>query len=115
MRNCASGVIPRRTSHAWRNNASSQLYRRRKKTLHAAERDETWRFLFARDVQDVDPDALVYLDKSDFHTGMSRTHARSPQGTRAVGPVPRNRGRNLTLLCAMTRQGPCAELWSRVA
>ena len=27
-----------------------------------------------------------------------------------MGTVPRNRGRNLTLLCAITRQGPCAAL-----
>lgn len=58
----------------------------------------------------MDEDDLVYLDESGFHTSMTRTHARSPRGDRAYGQVPRNRGRNLTLLCAMTRTGPCADV-----
>lgn len=41
---------------------------------------------------------------------MTRTHARAPKGLRAYGQIPRNRGRTLTLLCAMTQHGPCAEL-----
>lgn len=39
---------------------------------------------------------------------MTRTYARSPRGERAYWTVPRNRGTNLTLLCAVTLQGPCA-------
>ncbi|WP_322474793.1 IS630 family transposase [Deinococcus sp. AB2017081] len=58
----------------------------------------------------MDEDDLVYLDESGFHTSMTRTHARSPRGERAYGHVPRNRGRHLTLLCAMTRAGPCADV-----
>lgn len=60
-------------------------------------------------MQHVHPNALLYLDESGFHTSMTRTHARSPRGTRAIGTVPRNRGKNLTLLCALTVAGPCAE------
>lgn len=41
---------------------------------------------------------------------MTRTHARCPRGQRAVDAVPRNRGKNLTLLCALSLSGPQAEL-----
>ena len=41
---------------------------------------------------------------------MTRTHARCPRGHRAVDTVPRNRGKNLTLLCALTLAGPTAPL-----
>lgn len=76
--------------------------------MQAAERDHAWRTLFAQDLLEVDPHDLIYLDESGFHTSMTRTHARSPRGARAYGTVPRNRGTNLTLLCAVTLQGPCA-------
>ncbi|MHA0043294.1 IS630 family transposase [Deinococcus sp. PEB2-63] len=76
--------------------------------MQAAERDHAWRTLFAQDLLEVDPHDLIYLDESGFHTSMTRTYARSPRGARAYGTVPRNRGTNLTLLCAVTLQGPCA-------
>jgi len=53
---------------------------------------------------------LLYLDESGFQTNMTRTHARCPRGQRAIDVVPRNRGRNLTLLCALTLAGPTAPL-----
>lgn len=57
---------------------------------------------------EVNPDDLVYLDESGFHTSMTRGYARSRRGERAYGTVPRNRGTNLTLLCGVTLRGPCA-------
>lgn len=36
---------------------------------------------------------------------MSRLHARAPKGERAYGQVPRNRGRNTTLIAAITLEG----------
>ena len=56
------------------------------------------------------PNDLLYLDESGFQTNMTRTHARCPQGQRAIDVVPRNRGKNLTLLCALTLAGPTAPL-----
>ena len=40
---------------------------------------------------------------------MTRLRARAPKGERAYGRVPRNRGRNTTLLASMTAEGmgPC--------
>jgi transposase len=56
------------------------------------------------------PADLLYLDESGFQTNMTRTHARCPRGQRAIDSVPRNRGKNLTLLCALTLAGPTASL-----
>ena len=56
------------------------------------------------------PSELLYLDESGFQTNMTRTHARCPRGQRATDSVPRNRGKNLTLLCALTLAGPTAPL-----
>jgi len=41
---------------------------------------------------------------------MTRPYARAPRGERAYGKVPRNRGKNTTLLASMSVEGmgPCA-------
>ncbi len=52
---------------------------------------------------------LVFVDECGTHTSMTRLRARAPRGERAYGRVPRNRGRNTTLLASMTAEGmgPC--------
>jgi hypothetical protein len=40
-----------------------------------------------------------------FTTTMPRLWARAPKGERAYGKVPRNRGKNTTLIAAMTLEG----------
>jgi transposase len=44
-----------------------------------------------------------------MHTSMTRLRARAPRGERAYAPVPRNRGKNTTLLASMGvgGMGPC--------
>ena len=42
------------------------------------------------------------MDESGFHTSMTRLRARAPKGERAYGKVPRNRGKNTTLIAAIT-------------
>ena len=42
------------------------------------------------------------MDESGFHTSMTRLRARAPKGKRAYGKVPRNRGKNTTLIAAIT-------------
>jgi transposase len=44
----------------------------------------------------------VFVDESGFHTSMRRLRARAPKGKRAYGKVPRNRGKNQTLIAAIT-------------
>ena len=40
---------------------------------------------------------------------MTRLRARAPKGERAYGKVPRNRGKNTTLIAAMTLEGSMGE------
>jgi DDE superfamily endonuclease len=47
----------------------------------------------------------VFIDESGFHTSMTRLRARAPKGERAYGKVPRNRGKNQTLIASITLQG----------
>ena len=49
------------------------------------------------------------MDESGFHTSMTRLYARAPRGKRAYGRVPRNRGKNTTLIAAITLQGAMGE------
>lgn len=52
---------------------------------------------------------LVFVDESGFNTSMTRLRARAPRGKRAYGKVPRNRGKNTTLIAAITLEGAMGE------
>ena len=45
------------------------------------------------------------MDESGFNTSMTRLRARAPRGKRAYAKVPRNRGKNTTLIAAITLEG----------
>jgi hypothetical protein len=76
-----------------------------KKSQIAQERDEEarglWRWLASR----FDARRLVFVDESGFNISMTRLRARAPRGKRAYGKVPRNRGKNTTLIAAITLEG----------
>ena len=80
-----------------------------KKSPIASERDEQarglWRWLASR----FDARRLVFVDESGFNTSMTRLRARALRGKRAYGRVPRNRGKNTTLIAAITLQGGMGE------
>ncbi|MDP9485696.1 MAG: IS630 family transposase [Actinomycetota bacterium] len=73
-----------------------------KKSPVAQERDEEarglWRWLASR----FDARRLVFVDETGFNTSMARLRARAPRGERAYGKVPRNRGKNQTLIASIT-------------
>jgi transposase len=83
-----------------------------KKSQIASERDEEarglWRWLASR----FDARRLVFVDESGFNTSMTRLRARAPKGKRAYGKVPRNRGKNTTLIAAITLEGGMGESMS---
>jgi hypothetical protein len=64
-----------------------------------------WRWLASR----FDARRLVFVDESGFNTSMTRLRARAPRGKRAYGKVPRNRGKNTTLIAAITLEGAMGE------
>ncbi len=45
------------------------------------------------------------MDESGMHTSMDRLRSRAPRGERAYGKVPRNRGKNTTLIASMSLFG----------
>jgi transposase len=64
-----------------------------------------WRWL----ARHFDAKRLVFIDESGFHTSMARLRARAPRGKRAYGKVPRNRGKNQTLIASITLEGGMGE------
>ena len=70
------------------------------------ERDEwlraAWRVMVA---EKVDPQRLVFVDEMGANTSLSVRHAWSHTGKRAYCCVPRNRGKNTTLLASMSMEG----------
>jgi transposase len=80
-----------------------------KKSPVASERDEEarglWRWLAVR----FDAGRLVFVDESGFQTSMTRLRARAPRGERAYARVPRNRGKNQTLIASMSLEGGMGE------
>jgi transposase len=76
-----------------------------KKSPIASERDEEARGLWRWLASHFEARRLVFVDESGFHTSMTRLRARAPKGKRAYGKVPRNRGKNTTLIAAITLEG----------
>jgi transposase len=76
-----------------------------KKSKIASERDEgaraLWRWLSSR----FDVRRLVFVDESGTDISMDRLRSRAPRGARAFGRVPKNRGKNLTLIASMSLYG----------
>jgi transposase len=76
-----------------------------KKSPLAQERDEQkrglWRWLASR----FDARRLIFVDESGFSISMDRLRSRAPRGERVYGRVPRNRGKNQTLIASMSLRG----------
>ena len=47
----------------------------------------------------------MFVDESGTHISMDRLRSRAPRGLRAYGKVPKNRGKNLTLIASMSLYG----------
>ncbi len=53
----------------------------------------------------VDPESLIFVDEMGVHTSLAPIYGYSPRGERVHLSVPRNRGKNTTLLSSMTLSG----------
>lgn len=53
----------------------------------------------------IEPEQLVFVDEMGSNTSLSPIYAYSPVGQRARCSVPRNRGKNTTLLSSMSARG----------
>jgi transposase len=76
-----------------------------KKTLAATEGDERARSAFRERLRGVDPERLIFVDESSTNVALTPRYARAPKGERAHGKVPRNWGKNVTLISSITSEG----------
>ena len=53
----------------------------------------------------VEPDRLLFVDECGTHTSLAPLYGYAPRGQRLYLPVPRNRGKNTTLLSSMSLEG----------
>lgn len=53
----------------------------------------------------LDAGRLVFVDEMGTHTSLASLYAYSPRGKRAFFKVPRNRGKNTTLLSSISHEG----------
>lgn len=53
----------------------------------------------------VDPESLVFVDEMGVHTSLAPIYGYAPRGECLRLSVPRNRGKNTTLLSSMTTDG----------
>lgn len=53
----------------------------------------------------VKPESLLFVDECGVHTSLAPIYGYAPKGERLYLPVPRNRGKNTTLLSSMTVEG----------
>lgn len=85
---------------------------RKKKTLHASEKDtprvQQARLDYWEKVREINPEDLVFVDESGLNLAMTRLYARSPQGERAIGDRPQQRGQTVSIVDALTLYGPIA-------
>ena len=85
---------------------SSDRFHAQKGGRSATERDEflraAWRVMVAAEV---DPERLVFVDAMGVHTSLAPLYDYSRKGERVRLHVPRNRGRDTTLLASITLSG----------
>jgi transposase len=76
-----------------------------KKTLAASERDEEARAAWRAAAAQLDPEQLVFVDESGTNISLTRVYGWAPHHQRATGSVPRNHGKNTTLVAALAPDG----------
>src|SRR5262245_18092072 len=86
---------------------------RKKKVLHAQERDSPEgrrkRKDILEEVAEIDPERLVFVDETGADTSMTRTHGRAPVGERVEGADP-GHWDSVTLICGLRLSGVTAPM-----
>jgi transposase len=78
---------------------------RAKKTLGASERNEEERAAWREEVNELPASQLVFVDECGSNIALTPIYARAPKGARAKGSIPRNRGKNTTLITSLSLEG----------
>jgi len=82
----------------------------KKKSLGATERNEEERAAWRENAGKLPTEDMVFLDECGSNIALTPLYARAPKGARARGSVPRNRGKNTTLIAALSLEGMGAAL-----
>lgn len=82
----------------------------KKKTLGASERDEAARRAYREQLKQLDAQQVVVVDEGGSNRALTPLSARAPKGQRADGSVPRNRGKTMTRIAALSVQGMTASM-----
>ena len=81
-----------------------------KKTLGASERNEQERAAWRAEVSGLPADQFVFVDECGSNIALTPRYGRAPKGERASGSVPRNRGKNTTLIASLSLAGMGASM-----
>ena len=77
-----------------------------KKTLHPNEKEtervQQLRVDFWQKVRDIPVEDLVFLDEAGINLALIRLYARAPRGQRAQGSRPHQRGKNVSMIGAIS-------------
>jgi transposase len=76
-----------------------------KKKLTASERDEAERAAWRQEHGALKPTDLVFVDESGSNLALAPRYGWAPKGQRAWGQAPTNRGKNTTVVAAMSSEG----------
>ena len=85
-------------------------YTRKKKTLHATERDQDEdvrkaRAAYLKRQPTMKASRLIFIDETGAKLNMTRTYARAPKGTRAEGTKPADPGKGMSAIGALRMKG----------
>jgi transposase len=78
--------------------------------VFASEQNEGFRNAFLNEIAPLlnSIAMMKFIDETSFNTAMARRYARAHKSERAVDRLPRNQGKNQTLICALQLCGPAA-------
>lgn len=81
-------------------------YSWKKKTMYAAEKNsdrvQKKRAEFREQIQNIPAEDLVFVDESGVNLAMVRLYARAIKGKRARGERPQKRGKNISIISALS-------------
>jgi transposase len=78
--------------------------------LAASERNQEERASFREQMNEREAGSLVFVDECGSNIALTPLYARAPKGQRATDSVPRNRGKNTTLIAALSLEGIAASM-----
>jgi transposase len=77
----------------------------KKKSLAASERHEEERARWREQMKECEAKRWVFVDECGSNIALTPLYARAPKGQRATDSVPRNRGKNTTLIASLSLEG----------